>query len=226
MEASRSPPVWPPIAGWRPAARRRPLRHQPGSPVRRQRRVLPLLDCSAAGDADAAPGDTGSCRHLPASAVRRRLPLHVGARPPAHDGVRLRRREPAADRLFLLIVLIGEDEGLTPGQIGLLSAAVGVGTLVDSLASPWFRKVFRLCTILVLELWTWLAVWPFVVWPRAWVLAGWALVVGIAAPVADSVVVGYRLALTPDRLVGRVESVRTTISLVASPLGPLLAGWL
>lgn len=78
----------------------------------------------------------------------------------------------------------------------------------------------------MLELWTWLAVWPFVVWPRAWVLAGWALVVGIAAPVADSVVVGYRLALTPDRLVGRVESVRTTISLVASPLGPLLAGWL
>src|SRR5262245_56361510 len=142
MEASRSPPVWPPIAGWRPAARRRPLRHQPGSPVRRQRRVLPLLDCSAAGDADAAPGDTGACRHLTASAVRRRLPLHVGARPPAHDGVRLRRREPAADRLFLLIVLIGEDEGLTPGQIGLLSAAVGVGTLVDSLASPWFRKVF------------------------------------------------------------------------------------
>jgi hypothetical protein len=50
------------------------------------------------------------------------------------------------------------------------------------------------------------------------VLAGWALVVGIAAPVADSVVVGYRLALTPDRLVGRVKSVRTTASLVASPL--------
>jgi hypothetical protein len=32
--------------------------------------------------------------------------------------------------------------------------------------------------------------------------------------------------MTPDRLVGRVESVRTTISLVASPLGPLVAGWL
>jgi MFS family permease len=128
--------------------------------------------------------------------------------------------------LFLLIVLIGEDEGLTPGQIGLLSASVGVGTLVGSLTSPWFRKVFAVRTILLLELWTWLAVWPFVVWPHAWVLAGWALLFGIAAPVTDSVVVGYRLAMTPDRLVGRVESVRTTISLVASPLGPLLAGWL
>jgi MFS family permease len=128
--------------------------------------------------------------------------------------------------LFLLIVLIGEGEGLTPGQIGLLTASVGVGTLVGSLASPWFREVLAVRTILLLELWTWLAVWAFVIWPHVWVLAGWALLFGIAAPVTDSVVVGYRLAMTPDRLVGRVESVRTTISLVASPLGPLLAGWL
>ncbi len=128
--------------------------------------------------------------------------------------------------LFLLLVLVGESEGLTPGEIGLLSATVGAGTLVGSLTSPWFRKVLAVRTILLLELWTWLAVWAFVVWPHAWVLAGWALLFGIAAPVTDSVVVGYRLAMTPDRLVGRVESVRTTISLVASPLGPLLAGWL
>jgi len=62
--------------------------------------------------------------------------------------------------------------------------------------------------------------------PHAYVLAAWALLFGVAAPVTDSVVVGYRLAMTPGRLVGRVESVRTTISLVASPLGPLVAGWL
>jgi hypothetical protein len=42
--------------------------------------------------------------------------------------------------------------------------------------------------------------------------------------VTDSVVVGSRLALTPDRLVGRVESVRTTIALLAAPLGPPTAG--
>jgi MFS family permease len=128
--------------------------------------------------------------------------------------------------LFLLIVLIGEREGLTPGEIGLLSAVAGVGTLAGSLASPLFRKLLAVRTILLLELWTWLAVWAFVIWPHAYVLAVWSLLFGIAAPVTDSVVVGYRLAMTPNRLVGRVESVRTTISLVASPLGPLVAGWL
>ena len=109
--------------------------------------------------------------------------------------------------LFLLIVVIGNADGLTPGEIGLLSAVVGAGTLVvGSLASPLIRRLLAVRTILLLELWTWLATWAFVVWPHAWVLGVWALLFGIAAPVTDSVVVGYRIAMTPDRLVGRVES--------------------
>jgi MFS family permease len=128
--------------------------------------------------------------------------------------------------MFLLIVVVGKREGLSPGAIGALTAAVGAGTLLGSLASPLFRKVLSVRAILLLELWTWLATWAFVAWPRVWMLAVWAILFGIAAPVTDSVVVGYRLAITPDRLVGRVESVRTTISLVAGPLGPLAAGLL
>lgn len=128
--------------------------------------------------------------------------------------------------MFLLIVVIGRRQGLAPAEIGALSAAVGAGTLVGSLASPLFRKALSVRTILLLELWTWLATWAFVIRPDVYVLAAWAILFGIAAPVTDSVVVGYRLALTPDRLVGRVESVRTTISLIAMPLGPLAAGLL
>jgi hypothetical protein len=128
--------------------------------------------------------------------------------------------------MFLLIVVVGKRDGLSPGEIGALTAAVGAGTLVGSLASPLFRQLLSIRAILLLELWTWLATWAFVAWPRAWVLAVWAILFGVAAPVTDSVVVGYRLAITPDHLVGRVESVRTTISLVAGPLGPLGAGLL
>ena len=48
----------------------------------------------------------------------------------------------------------------------------------------------------------------------------------VAIPSTDSVVLGYQLALTPDRLVGRVGSVFRTIVLLVAPVGPLVAGFL
>ena len=39
-------------------------------------------------------------------------------------------------------------------------------------------------------------------------------------------VVGYRTAITPDRLVGRVSSVARNLAQLAAPLGPLIAGLL
>jgi hypothetical protein len=43
-------------------------------------------------------------------------------------------------------------------------------------------------------------------------------------PITDTVVVSRRIAITPDRLLGRVEAVRVTIARTAAPLGPLVAG--
>ena len=80
--------------------------------------------------------------------------------------------------------------------------------------------------ILLLELWAWLGCAVFLAWPNVYVLAAGILPAGLAIPVTDSVVVGYRVAVTPDRLLGRVESVRSNISLLIAPLGPLVAGLL
>jgi hypothetical protein len=44
--------------------------------------------------------------------------------------------------------------------------------------------------------------------------------------VTDSRRDGHRLAITPDRRVERVESVRSSIALLTAPLGPLAAGLL
>src|SRR5207245_870363 len=125
-----------------------------------------------------------------------------------------------ASAMLLLIVVIGKRQGLSAGEIGVLSAAVGVGTLIGSLASPLLRRAFSVRTIMLLELWTWVACWSFVIWPHAYVLAAAIILFGVAAPVTDSVVIGHRLAVTPDRLVGRVEGVRTTISLLVGAVGP------
>jgi hypothetical protein len=76
----------------------------------------------------------------------------------------------------------------------------------------------------LLELWTWLGCAAFLIWPSVYVLTASMLPTAIAIPSTDSVVHGYRIAMTPDRLLGRVESVRSTISLLIAPLGPLVAG--
>ena len=133
---------------------------------------------------------------------------------------------PLAPAILLVIVVVGRRHGLSAGEIGLLSAALGAGTLVGTLLSPFFRRVFAVRTILVLELWTWLGLWLFIVWPNVYVLTAALTLFGVAAPVTDSVVVALRLAITPDRLVGRVESIRSNVALLITPLGPLAAGLL
>lgn len=74
-------------------------------------------------------------------------------------------------------------------------------------------------TIMLLELWAW--AWPG---PNVYVLAASMLPVALVIPLTNSLVMPYRLAVTPDRLIGRVDSVRGTDSLALAPLGSLVAG--
>jgi hypothetical protein len=126
--------------------------------------------------------------------------------------------------VLLVIVVVGTRQDLSAAEIGALIAVFGAATLAGSLASPIFRRLLSIRTILLLELWTWLGSWIFVAWPNVYVLTAAIVLFGITAPVTDSVVVGYRVAMTPDRMLGRVESVRSSISLLIAPLGPLAAG--
>jgi hypothetical protein len=126
--------------------------------------------------------------------------------------------------LLLAVVVIGTEQGLTGGGVGVLVAAFGVCLLVGSFLSPVVRRSLPIRAILVLELWTWLGCVAFLVWPDVYVLAISLLPTALAIPSTDSVVHGYRIAMTPDRILGRAESIRSTISLLVAPLGPLAAG--
>jgi hypothetical protein len=128
--------------------------------------------------------------------------------------------------VLLVVVVVGKRQGLSGGEIGVLLSLLGAATLVGSLLSPLVRRTLSIRAILLLELWTWLGGWLFVGWANVFVLAALVVPFGLAAPVTDSVVVGYRVAMTPDRLLGRVESVRSNIALLVAPLGPLVAGLL
>jgi MFS family permease len=128
--------------------------------------------------------------------------------------------------VLLAIVVIGQQEGLSGGAIGLLLSAFGACLLLGAFLSPLVRRLLPVRGVLLLELWTWVGCGLFVVWPNVYVLTASILPTALAIPSTDSVVDGYRIAMTPDRLLGRVESVRSTIALLIAPLGPLAAGLL
>jgi MFS family permease len=126
--------------------------------------------------------------------------------------------------VLLAVVVIGRRQGLSAGEIGALVAAFGACLLLGSLLAPLARRFLPVRAVLLLELWTWLGCAAFLVRPSVYVLTVGILPTALVIPSTDSVVHGYRIAMTPDRVLGRAESVRSTISLLIAPLGPLMAG--
>jgi MFS family permease len=128
--------------------------------------------------------------------------------------------------VLLAVLVIGKRQGLSGGEVGLLLSAFGACLLLGAFLSPIVRRLLPVRGVLLLELWTWVGCGVFLVWPNVYVLTASILPTALAIPSTDSVVRGYQLAMTPDRLLGRVESVRSTIALLIAPLGPLTAGFL
>jgi MFS family permease len=128
--------------------------------------------------------------------------------------------------LLLAVLVIGKRQGLSSGEVGVLIATFGVCTLAGSLVSGPLRKLLSMRAILVGEVWTWTGCAAFLVWPSVYVLMAGLLPQAFLQPTTNSVVIGYRFAMTPDRLIGRVNSVARNIALLAYPLGPLAAGFL
>jgi hypothetical protein len=126
--------------------------------------------------------------------------------------------------VLFAVVVIGRKQGLSGGEVGALVAVFGACLLLGSLVSPLVRRLLPVRAVLLLELWTWLGCAVFLVWPNVYVLTAGILPTALAIPSTDSVVHGYRIAMTPDRLLGRAESVRSLISLLIAPFGPLIAG--
>jgi hypothetical protein len=125
--------------------------------------------------------------------------------------------------LFVLVVA-ARQRGLSGGTVGALLAAFSACVLAGSLASGLVRRRLGARAIILMEQYTGLATIAFLIRPSVFVLAVAILPQAFVLPITDTVVVSRRIAITPDRLLGRVEAVRLTIARTAAPLGPLAAG--
>ncbi|GIJ68993.1 MFS transporter [Virgisporangium ochraceum] len=125
--------------------------------------------------------------------------------------------------VFALVVL-GARQGLSSGVVGVLVSLFGAGVLVGSMVSGFVRRSLPPRAVILLEFWMYPVCAVYLIWPNVFVLAASMLPAALVIPSTDSVVHGSRYALTPDRLMGRVESVHSSIALLIAPLGPLVAG--
>lgn len=124
----------------------------------------------------------------------------------------------------LALVVLGDRQGLSGAVVGALVATFGAGVLVGSMISPLVRRVLPARAVILLEFWMWSGCGLFLIWPNVFVLAASMIPAALVIPSTDSVVHGSRYALTPDRLMGRVESVHSSIALLIAPFGPLVTG--
>jgi MFS family permease len=128
--------------------------------------------------------------------------------------------------LTFAVVVIARGQGLSSGKVGVLVAAIGVFQVAGAFASGVARRRLGMRAILVAELWCSVAVVAFVVHPSIYVLVAGVFPQAFVIPITDSVLMAYRFAVTPDRLIGRVTSAARSIGILMMPLGPLAAGFL
>ena len=128
--------------------------------------------------------------------------------------------------LFLVVIVAGRKQGLSSTEIGGLIAAFGACSLVGSSLAPTLQRRLSMRAIIVGSVWVPLSISVFALFPNVYVLLGVIVPMMVFLPTTNATVIGYRVAVVPDRLTGRVNSAARTIALCGAPLGPLSAGLL
>jgi predicted MFS family arabinose efflux permease len=128
--------------------------------------------------------------------------------------------------IVLAFIVVARRQGLSSSEIGALIAGIGACSLLGSAAAPRFLRAISMKAIVLTFLWLELVVAAFVADPSVYVLVASIAPFAFFAPTISAAVIGYRMAITPDRLTGRVNSIARSIALCGAPLGPLAAGLL
>jgi MFS family permease len=128
--------------------------------------------------------------------------------------------------LELLLIVAAQRQGFSSAAIGALVAVTGGFSLLGSIAAPRFLRLLPMRAVLVLSAWLAVGIVAFVIEPNVFVLVAGTAPLIFFNPTVNAMVIGYRVAIVPDRLQGRVNSVARSLALLAFPLGPVVAGLL
>jgi predicted MFS family arabinose efflux permease len=128
--------------------------------------------------------------------------------------------------LYLLAILLAKAHGASPAAVGAMFALVGAGGLLGALIAGRLRAAISPRLALVGEAWLLACVIPLLLVAHVALLIGLVVAVcELPTPLANSLVSGHRVALTPDRLRGRVQAAGVLVTMSLAWLGPLAVGF-
>jgi predicted MFS family arabinose efflux permease len=127
--------------------------------------------------------------------------------------------------LFFLALLRLVEAGFPAWQIGLAEAAIGACGILGALAAPWLIDRLPTGRLTVLVAWSFVPLSiPLAFWTHPAVMALAASVGLFLNPAGNAGIAAYRMATTPQELIGRVQSAAQFVSMLTIPLAPALAG--
>ena len=132
---------------------------------------------------------------------------------------------PVLTGLELLVVVLAKRHHASSALIGVMLGTAAAGGLVGALLAPRLQRRCSPRLILAGEIWVTAMMLPLLLIAHSALLLGVIYAAAtMVVPVSNSVVVGYRIALAPDRLQGRVNAASALASLSAGWAGPLAVG--
>jgi predicted MFS family arabinose efflux permease len=129
--------------------------------------------------------------------------------------------------IYLVVVVLAKHDGASSLLVGTMLGIAAGGGLLGALVAARLQRRLAPRSALLGEAWVMALALPLLLLAHNAVLLGLIVAaIELITPVTNSLVVSHRIALTPDRLQGRVQAASTLISFSAGWLGPLIVGFM
>jgi MFS family permease len=125
----------------------------------------------------------------------------------------------------LVVIVLAKELGAGDGEIGVIFSIASVGGILGSLVGGRIQRRFSFGQVIVTVIWiAATAFLLFAVAPGFWWIGLFAAVFAFVGPIYNVVQFSYRVALIPDALQGRVNSVFRLLAFGFMPIGASLSG--
>ncbi|WP_165422780.1 MFS transporter [Ktedonosporobacter rubrisoli] len=129
--------------------------------------------------------------------------------------------------ITLVIIVLGQHVHASAVEIGVLLSVAGIAGVLGSLVAPLLRRRLSFSAIAIITLWAQALLSPLLILaPNLLVIAILLSLLFFLFPIFDVVQRSLRMALIPDALQGRINSIYRLIAFSSNPISLALTGFL